>query len=141
GVAAAAVLSAERALACIPDVATVALPGDAGVAAAVTELRAAVAAIPDDPQLAVDVELAAYQSWPLALRAHPEARQPIELPNERLLRERLSTWRRARTGIVAAVAEQTGEAFSGDTVDQLERAASLLPVACQVAADGAVVVG
>src|SRR5207244_9878743 len=118
GVAAAAVLSAERALACIPDVATVALPGDAGVAAAVTELRAAVAAIPDDPQLAVDVELAAYQSWPLALRAHPEARQPIELPNERLLRERLNAWRRERAGIISAATEQTGPAFADDSLDQ-----------------------
>jgi hypothetical protein len=93
------VIAALQANSSLPTVTAVCIPGVTDVA--VAELHAAIAALPPDPVLSVELEVAAWRSW--QFRSHPLAVGPVELPAERVLSERLQAWRMERRRIVETV--------------------------------------
>ena len=73
-----------------------------------------------------------------AARQPPDAVGPIGVARREGSQRAARRLAHGRDRITAAVLEQSGPAFSGDSLDQLERLASLLPSVKRIADDGAV---
>jgi hypothetical protein len=127
--------AAQRVLAELEKKATPPIVEPGATDRAAAELGAAVSAIPADPQLAAELETAAFASW--QLQRHPLARQPIVLPAEEAVLASLNAYRRERDDVRRAVQSWSSPAIQEqDSVLALERALSLIGQVADVAARG-----
>jgi hypothetical protein len=136
--AAAQVLSAERALESVPAVPQVNVAG--AVNAARDELAVGLRAIPEDQQLvlAATLEVAAWRSWPAPWRSlPPPISPPIVLPAEAALIERITLWTAEVAGVRKACAYWTGAGAQGGILDALEAIGMLLGTVRDLAGLGA----
>jgi hypothetical protein len=100
-------------------------------------LTAAVSAIPDVGTLSLEVELAAYKSWPQ--HWHALGASPIALPDDTALLASAAAFKSERSDNVRAVESWNQPAILGDTLGALERAASLLRSMGDVTARGVLI--
>lgn len=124
--------AAERVVETVHAPQPVHVPG--ATAAAEAELTAAIAVIPLPPLLAVHLEREAWASWPHQWRSLD--RQPVTLPADVALIERLAAWRTQSMAINVAVSDWTRPELQVDSLAALERAVVLLMTAREVAAEG-----
>lgn len=132
--AAAEVMVAEQVIASLPPVAgAVYVP--AACDGARDELQAAVSRIQAPGTLSLELELAAFESWPELWRA--KGKSPICLPAEQVLLDSVRAFRHESTDNHRAVASWAGEQVQGDTIRALELAETLLTGLGEVSGRGA----
>jgi len=98
-------------------------------------LQAAMTVIPGPGTLSLELERAAYESWPEFWRG--KAASPICLPAEQALLVSVRDFRSESTDNYHAVTSWGGPQVQADSIDALERAESLLKSLGEVSARGA----